>query len=387
MSSIIDRVVRRVSTLRLLAVVVALTVGGSLSLTPSVSLAASRSTSTQWNPLALDRAGQSNVNYVLWSHSCGHSRCFRLEQIDMANDTSTFVSAPPLSNLPRVWMGGLVQLDFANALDGYELLNPGGQRSDQLYATFDGGRHWHHDDFIAGETIERIASTPSMIYVVGGVKCATTNELCQRWQLNSSPAAASHWTRVSRPYAYGHDSIYPAVTAYANSVWVTTQEQSKPYLTLMASSSNGGKTFAVRSVSNLPSLLGCALTATSSTSIWAQCDDGNMAGDVEYSNDGGTAWRNLASVTFGEFFWGAFDAVTNDVAFFENGAHSHQLGELIGGATKVIIAGTTPYTQLSALSFTSPTRGLALSSSIGPSSRYVLYETTDGGDHWKRLFA
>src|ERR1035438_861546 len=47
----------------------------------------------------------------------------------------------------------------------------GYQKSTQLYATFDGGRSWHHEDFIAGETVERITSTPSTFYIIGGLKC------------------------------------------------------------------------------------------------------------------------------------------------------------------------------------------------------------------------
>jgi hypothetical protein len=357
-----------------------------MSFAPGNSYAASSPTSQQLNPLYVDHAGQSNVNYVLWSKLCGSSECFRLERIDIADDTSSFVTAPPLSNVPRIAMGGLEQLDFANSLDGFELLDPGYQKSTQLYATFDGGRSWHHEDFIAGEIVERITSTPSTFYIIGGVKCSTTNQLCLRWQLCSSPVAESRWTKDSRPYDFGHDSIYPAVAAFGDRVWVTTQEQSKPYLTPLATSTNSGRTFRVRTVPNLPSVACCGISATSVTTIWAQCDDGNMTGDIEYSNDGGVHWRNLANVTLGEFFFGTFDPVSDNVAFFLNGVHASDFCELIDGASKSVIVGKPPHPQLSSLSFTSQSQGLALSSPVGTLGRQILYETTDGGANWKRVF-
>jgi hypothetical protein len=304
----------------------------------------------------------------------------------MANDTSSFVTAPPLSDVPRIWMGGLEQLDFANPFDGYELLDPGYGKIARLYATFDGGLSWHHEDFVANQTVERITSTPSTFYAIGGVNCSKANELCQRWQLSSSPVTESRWTKGSRPYEWGHDSIYPAVAAFDDRVWVTAQEQAKPYLTLFATSTNSGRTFSVRSIPNMPSVAGCGIAATSVTTIWAQCDDGNMAGDIEYSNDGGAHWRNLANETLGEFFFGTFDAESNNFAFFVNGEHSSDFCELIDGAGKTVIVGKPPYYQLSNLSFTNQSQGLAMSSPIGSLGRQILYETTDGGANWKRLF-
>jgi hypothetical protein len=236
---IIGKLVRRnAGNVWFVACLAVLTLCGSISVPPGKSYAASSPTNQQLNPQMVEQAGTSNVNYVLWSKSCGSSECFRLERINIADDTSSFVTVPPLSNVPRIAMGGLEQLDFANPLDGYELLDPGYQKKTQLYATFDGGRSWHHEDFIAGETVERITSTPSTFYIIGGVKCSTTNQLCLRWQLCSSPRSgeplderlASLWLRtrfdISRNRGFWRPSLghnTRAVEAIPNSIGYVNQ--------------------------------------------------------------------------------------------------------------------------------------------------------------------
>jgi hypothetical protein len=348
--------------------------------------AAANPENQRWNPELVIAAGQSSDEFVLWSKPCESLECYRLERIDLTDGSSSFVNPPPLSKLPRIYMGGAEQIDFANPQDGYELLDPGYQKTPRLYATFNGGKSWHHEAFIPGETVESITSTPFRFYIIGGLKCSATNEICQRWQLSSSTVSTARWETDSRPYNFGHDSIYPAVTAHSDHVWITAQEQARPYRTFLAFSTNGGHTFRVRSVPNLPSVAGCGLTATSLTTIWAQCDDGNMAGDIEYSSDSGAKWRNLANKTLGEFFFGTFDPVTDNLAFFLNGEHSSELFELIDGARKSVDVGKPPHPQLESLDFVDQSHGLALSAPLGIVNRHVLYETDDGGVSWTRLY-
>jgi len=362
-------------------IVCSLTLGGS-----TISYAATNPTSQQMNPLLVVRAGESNDNYILWSKPCGSSQCFRLERSNIADATTTFVTAPPLSKVPRIPMGSLEQLDFANPQDGYAMTNPGFGKTTQLYATFDGGLSWHHETFVAGETVNSINSTPSTFYIVGGVKCSPPDENCQRWQLSSSPSSVSHWTTDSRPYDFGHGSNNPVFTAFGTDVWGTTQEQARPYRTLLARSTDGGRTFKVSSIPNLPSVNGCGLTATSVSSIWAQCDDGNMAGDIEYSNDGGAHWRSLEKVTLGGFFaFGIFDPVSDNLAFFVNGDYSRDFCQLVNRANKSVVVGKPPYPQLASLDFTNSSEGFALGPPLGSANRQVLYETKNGGVSWKRV--
>lgn len=352
------------------------------------SYAANNPTSQRMNPLLVVRAGESNDNYILWSKLCGSSQCFRLERSNIADAKTTFVTAPPLSKVPRITMGGLQQLDFANRQDGYAMTSPGYGKTTQLYATFDGGLSWHHETFVAGESVESMTSTPSTFYIVGKVKCSQTDQNCQKWQLSSSPSSVSHWTTDSRAYDFGHSANDPVFTAFGNYLWGTTQEQAPPYRTLLAKSTDSGRTFKVSSIPNLPSVNGCELTATSVSSIWAQCDDGNMAGEIEYSNDSGAHWRSLTKDTLGSFFaFGIFDPVSDNLAFFVNGDYSRDFCRLVNGANNSVVVGKPPFPALASLDFTNPSEGLALGPPLGSANRQVLYETKNGGVSWKRVLA
>jgi hypothetical protein len=111
-----------------------------------------------------------------------------------------------------------------------------------------------------------------------------------------------------------------------------------------------------------------------------------MAGDIEYSNDGGAHWRSLEKVTLGGFFaFGIFDPVSDNLAFFVNGDYSRDFCQLVNRANKSVVVGKPPYPQLASLDFTNSSEGFALGPPLGSANRQVLYETKNGGVSWKRV--
>ena len=58
----------------------------------------------------------------------------------------------------------------------------------------------------------------------------------------------------------------------------------------LAISTNGGKSFSVRPEPGLNGAATCQLTATSTTSLWATCAQGNALSGLSYSDDGGVHW-------------------------------------------------------------------------------------------------
>jgi photosystem II stability/assembly factor-like uncharacterized protein len=283
--------------------------------------------------------------------------------------------------------GGLEQLVFVNVDDGYALVNSPRGESPTLYATFDGALTWHREAFVKGETPESITASQDAFYIVGGLKCPKAHASCEIWQISRSAVGSHRWIAVSRSYDYTHEANYPFAAVFGSHVFVTTQEQVTPYHTLFGASNNDGRSFKVDVVSNLSSVNGCEVHATSELTIWAECDDGMMSGAIEISTDGGDHWRALNLGPQGtRFEIGTIDSVSSDVTYLDNGLYASQLWRLEGEADTPTLAGTLPYPQVATLAFTSETQGFALSTPSGPKSRQVLYETIDAGKHWKRLF-
>jgi photosystem II stability/assembly factor-like uncharacterized protein len=132
---------------------------------------------------------------------------------------------------------------------------------------------------------------------------------------------------------------------------------------------------------------GCEVRATSDLTIWAECDEGMMSGSIEISTDGGRHWRSLNLGPQGtRFEIGTIDSVSSDVTYLYNGLYASQLWRLGDETDTSTLVGTLPHPQVATLAFTNAVQGFALSTPIGPKSRQVLYETSDAGKHWVRLF-
>jgi hypothetical protein len=337
--------------------------------------------SSRMNPVFLARAGTSSVVFVLLSEQCGHHTCFRLERTSDGGQSFSMVETPPIAGaLPT---GNLYGLDFANPSDGYALSWSSGGRT-ALFATFDGGRSWHREVIRLDQRIEWITSTPTAFYAVSGT-CPELNKSCDGWELDRTQASVSEWTGRPLPISIAHGLEPPQVAAYGSNVWLTGQQQSTPYHALLATSHDSGRTFSVAIQSALSSVNGCGLEPSSPSVIWAQCDQGNMAGDIPLSRDGGAHWITTNGSLTGNFAWGVFDPVSADAAYFVNGWHPGALYRIVVQNERTQAIGRPPYPELSSMVFTSASSGMALSQPIGPSGRQVLYGTDDGGVAWRVL--
>jgi hypothetical protein len=337
--------------------------------------------SSEKNPVLLARAGSSSVVFVLLSEKCGHHTCFRLERTSDGGQSFSMAKAPPIAGaLPT---GNLYGLDFANPRDGYALTSESGVRT-ALFATFDGGRSWHREVIRSDQRIAGITSTPTAFYAVSGT-CPDLNKSCRGWALDRTTASASEWTGRSLPISTAHGLEPPQVAAYGSNVWLTGQQQSAPYHALLATSHDNGRTFSVAIQPALSSVNGCGLEPSSPSVIWAQCDQGNMAGDIPLSRDGGAHWITSDKNLTGNFAWGVFDPVTVDAAYFVNGWHPGALYRIVVQNERTQAIGRPPSQVLSSMVFTSASLGMALSQPIGPSGRQVLYGTSDGGTAWRVL--
>jgi hypothetical protein len=182
----------------------------------------------------------------------------------------------------------------------------------------------------------------------------------------------------------------PAIAAFGPDVWLTGQQQAKPYKSLFAVSRAYGQEFDVSSVPTLQSVNGCELEALSTTDLWAQCDYGMMAGALPHSEDGGVHWTLKKDGPLGQFWFGVFDPVSSTVAFFVSEMKSQGLYRVTNGTATIRAVGRAPDPAtpgLSALDFTNATQGLALSDPLGNSPRRYLYRTENAGRDWIRVFA
>jgi photosystem II stability/assembly factor-like uncharacterized protein len=334
------------------------------------------------NPVLLAQAGSSGVVFVLWSTTCNHHTCFRLERSNDGGRVFSLVKAPPISPGRGSPTGNLVELVFANPNDGYALERVSIERT-ALYATFDGGRSWRREEIRRDQRIEWMTSTPIAFYAVSGT-CPDLKKSCGSWGLNRSRASASEWTGRSLPFST-RGMEPPQVAAYGSNVWITGQQQVAPYHALLATSHDNGRTFSVSLRPALSSVNGCGLDATSPSVVWAQCDQGNMAGDIPLSRDGGVHWITVSKNLTGNFAWGIFDPVSQSVAYFVNGWHPGRLYRIVVHDEKTEAIGRPPYPELASMVFTNASLGLALSQQLGPSGAQVLYRTSDGGAAWRRV--
>ena len=334
-------------------------------------------------PVLVVQAGTSSAFYVLWSRTCDRDRhCYAMTRSLDGGHTFSRVSAPPVTFSSDSPGGNIVDLNFANADDGLALTNDLRTHKLLLFATFDGGRSWHRETSGSGERIYSLTSTPSSFYAVTD-SCTTTTHFCRRFQLDRSPASSLHWTTQSvTPIGGRNNSNAPSVAAFGHDVWLTTQEQVKPYLSQLATSYDDGRTFVVTSEPSLNSVNGCDVTATSSITLWAQCDEGMMTGYVMYSDDGGSQWTTVEGEPE-RYVWGSFDPVSSFDAVSINGDHMNQLERLNASTRMNILTGRSPTPGIRQLTFVTTQQGVALGQGNGPEQNMTLYETSNAGKSWR----
>jgi photosystem II stability/assembly factor-like uncharacterized protein len=135
----------------------------------------------------------------------------------------------------------------------------------------------------------------------------------------------------------------------------------------------------------LNSVAGCSIDATSTVTLWAQCDQGMMTGDIVYSSDGGSTW-SYGHGGLGRFGFGTFDPMSTFGSVFVNyfpGGQLQGVQFLPTAAGKAVPLGRAPAKGISQLAFVDPQQGLALGHGYGVGDFATLYETSDGGNRWR----
>lgn len=359
---------------------------------PTSNYKASMRIRSQVPQLAI-RAGTSNVIYVLYSATCGGSLCYRLTRSANGGRTFTKVTTPPISSgytYADSGTGSLEQLVFANAEDGYATENIWGKQS-KLYATFDGGHSWHREHIKGAQFIQSLATSPTDFYVITD-HCDSSHNTCTDWQLAHTPLQVSNWTSTPLPKTFlrdGTPSWGLQVAAYGAKAWILEQSKHSQEL---ATSSNGGKSFSVRPEPVLTGAATCQLSATSTTSLWATCAQGNELSELSYSDDGGVHW-NAASEESGNdganaLSFGDFDPVSGDVAYATDGVDAtafRPIYRVSGNSDTFRVVGSLPVAKyFYFLIFTNSKQGLAYAF-VDQGAKNPLWSTDNGGRSWRRV--
>jgi hypothetical protein len=279
-------------------------------------------------------------------------------------------------------------LYFANPDDGYAEEYPStGQRwaSTALFLTLNGGRTWERASLASHATVYGLASSSRYFYAISE-QCTAKGE-CDHIQLNRSKVGTTHWTKLVIPREVAKYGGGIQVSAFGSSLWLSTQNQvSAPYSPYVATSLDDGASFTVAVQPQLTSAGSCGLLPVSEQVLWAECDEGNMQGEILYSRDGGSRWQFDQSNQLGRFDFGVFDPVSKSATYFINEMYPRTLFRTSSEAATPRAVGTMPgnYYWVS-LDMTNARQGLALSQGPGGSSLYILWRTADGGTSWSRV--
>jgi hypothetical protein len=338
-----------------------------------------RTTRNSVTPLLLARALGTRTVYVVGSLKCAQSSCFRLYRTNESASVFSRVATPPITPYSRSSTGNLDKLVFASLRDGYALI--GESFPAKLYATSNGARTWHRVRIASKQSILGIAVTTTSLYTVTA-QCSTIGAKCHGYRLNRSALAATHWTSRSLPLSIhlkaGYGFFDPTVGAYGSNVWISEIAHGPGVL---FTSHNEGKTFATSSSVHLISVAGCAITAISTSSLWAECPTG-MQISFAHSSDGGIRWTSISQHQFFGTAGGYFDPVSTNVAYLDYGETPHNLYRLSNaGRTSTSVGELACYKVT--IEFTSVANGLAL---CNPTyNRWLLERTSDGGARWSRV--
>lgn len=340
---------------------------------------ASSATTPAFMPGLLARVPNSNVVYVFGESSCHGRKCLQLLRTSVDATSFTTVTPPPVHLVTGNHSGDLRELVFANAREGYAVV--GANNTTTVYATTNAARTWRRVKVAAKDDVVDLTSSAHELYAVT-VRCPTENGNCTDFRLARSSLGARHWTSSALPHGdFTKGGFLGDLAVYGSRVWFTEQF----HTTLLYSSKNEGRTFTRRTLAwpTLASVAGCALSASSPTSLWAQCPTG-MQVSYYASSNGGATWTsilgNLQKMGTGGVY---FDPVSSTLAVLDVGLGSNDLYRIPASARDV-----TPIGHLGCYSvgpsfvFTDVSHALAICDPSSTSSTVGLERTDNGGVTW-----
>lgn len=331
-------------------------------------------------PEMLAHVPGSRMMYVVDLVGCEDVKCLRLFRTSVSATTFSDVTLPPLSRVSGS-LTGLDRLVFATANVGYALV--GAKFPWTLYETVDGARTWQRVKIASRKSIVGLTVSASSMYTVTAL-CSSIGDNCRDYQVNRSTLNAEGWTSTAMPHPattqVGDGYFNPNVGAFGDDVWI--DEITHAGSTIFTSH-DGGRTFVPITANKLASVSGCAITAASARSLWAECPTGMMV-SFFHSSDAGETWSNISQYEFAGTGGGAFDPVSTTLAYL---AYDQQqpFDRITNVGGKIINLGKlacAKYSSLADLSFSDETHGLVLCSPDGAWTSAQLLKTSDGGVHW-----
>lgn len=358
-----------------------LMLGTVFAASPSASASSHVNRTTPPTPLKLIPVEHSGDVYLLVRQGCREIRCLRL--LRAANDGTSFktVSLPPIKSDQGNPTGSLNEMVFVNDNVGYAV--EGESFSTVLYATFNGAQSWQRLAIPKDDSIASVTTTRRFLYVVT-MRCKkrdNDNVGCENYQLRRSTLKNRLLSATDIPngrsYPWG---FLGNVAASGNNVWLT--EGAK--WSLLVSSHDDGTTLVATSIHQIGSIAGCALSAMSSTSLWAQCS-GGLESVFSFSRDAGKSWTTVPTNQWNNTGGGDFDPVSSNLAFLDYGQipKGPNLFRITNSGRTVTAVGKLHYPDLWALDFTSAEAGLALCTTNYLTG--ILIRTVNGGVTWERV--
>lgn len=338
---------------------------------------------TSVTPLLLARVPASSTIYVVDSVTCAKGPCLGLERTNNGGATFTARTLPKIGHVRGVPTGTLDALTFANQSDGYALLGANVPKS--LYVTTNGAKSWHEVTAAKGVTIVSLTPTATSLYGIAAT-CHTTKRThsCQNFRLARAPLTASTWTFETLPGLSLQGGFFATdVAASGGSVWISSQSTRS----LITSSSNAGVSWTTHTAAPLASVSGCALTAMSTSDLWAACPTG-MLESFFVSTDAGATWQALHGKPFAGTGGGYFDPVSSSLAYLDYGAKKPLVRLSDHGRTSTTlgpISCSTANASVRALAFSSKRDGLAICVPNVGNVTGRLEATSDAGVMWHQV--
>ena len=338
-------------------------------------------------PQFIVRAGTSNDVYALLKDSAfRHSNA--IERSTNGGASFQRMGSLPISTFDLRYEPVISQLLFPTANVGvavaYSVKSRQGTAT-PLYLTRDGGKTWSIHEISPTTEIQQITTTTSYLYAITA-NCP--KDRCSSWHLERSSLSALNWVSIPLPPKIAKYDIGLGFTAFGNDVWLNTIDQvSKPYPSYLAISQNRGATFSVSVQPVLQSVSACELQAVSLEVLWAMCDDGNMQGQIPYSDDGGRHWIVKDSTSIlSSFAFGSFDPVSSTTAFAVDGNYPDRLYLATNGSTAPrVVASVLPKRFSLTLCFVNARDGVVLVQGIGGGPNATVWSTQDRGALWRRV--
>jgi hypothetical protein len=365
----------------------ALLVSGTLMLfgaaTTMTLASASSKPPAQMTPLTLARVPRTSTVYVMGYVKCRTKLCLRLVRTTDNGASFHTVTPPPVSGGTQIQYVNSYELVFATPRVGFAEV--GLVSHSTFYVTFNGAKTWHKEKVPLGNRIAGFTTTSKYVYAVTVNFKKNLNEGDggnTDYRLARSPLRALHWTSTPIPNSKFTWGFLGPIAAFESNVWISEQRQHD----LLVRSDNYGETLStlVLPFPDLASTAGCALTATSLTTLWAECPTG-MDIQFYYSDNGGVRWTLIAPVSqLSGTGGGDFDPVSSDLGYLDVGLLHDDLYRITNHARTSTLVGPFKCIDVNPLVFTSEANGLALcGGNYRPPSR--LFRTTNGGATWARV--